>query len=268
VIRRTERHHGFTLIELLVVIAVIVIVAAILFPVFSAAREKARQVSCISNIQQLGKATMIYGADYDDTYPLGLISCSHGGHFWTVWNDQPTELPCSGFQITWMDLLYPYVLNWNVYHCSDTQFPRTPFASPGTPRELVDYSYGVSYYFSRLYNSYDATWHQPPTTRPTLAMYEVVRPSEKVYMADSAGGVHGLTPYPWLYIDSIQFRHINGVNIGFADGHARWFPKDSKYGDLVGADGQTTDPTPTPTPVSTTPGDDNVWFEPNSNPAG
>jgi prepilin-type N-terminal cleavage/methylation domain-containing protein/prepilin-type processing-associated H-X9-DG protein len=266
VIRRTKRHHGFTLIELLVVIAVIVIVAAILFPVFSAAREKARQVSCISNIQQLGKATMLYAVDYDETYPLGLISCSRGGHFWTVWNDQPTELPCSGFQITWMDLLYPYVLNWNVYHCSDTQFPRTPFAPAGTPRELVDYSYGVSYYFSRLYNSYDATWHQPPTTRPTLAMYEVVRPSEKVYMADSAGGVHGLTPYPWLYIDSIQFRHINGVNIGFADGHARWFPKDSKYGDLVGADGPTTDPTPTP--VSTTPGDDNVWFEPNSNPAG
>jgi len=72
-------------------------------------------------------------------------------------------------------------------------------------------------------------------------------------MADSAGGYRGQTPYPWLYIDSIQFRHINGVNIGFADGHARWFPKDSKYGDLFGADGQASV-------------DDNVWFEPNSNP--
>ena len=73
---RTQRQHGFTLIELLVVIAVITIVAAILFPVFSAAREKARQVSCISSIQQLGKATMLYAQDCDETYPLGLISCS------------------------------------------------------------------------------------------------------------------------------------------------------------------------------------------------
>ena len=255
-IRRTHRQNGFTLIELLVVIAVIVIVAAILFPVFSAAREKARQVSCISNIQQLGKATLLYAQDWDETYPLGLISCSTSGHFWTLWNDQPSELPCSGFQITWMDLLYPYVRNWNIYHCPSTEFAHAAnFAPAGTPRDRVEYSYGVSYYFSRLYNSYAGTWHQPPTTRPTLSLAEVIRPEEKVYMADSAGGVRGLMPYPWLYIDSIAFRHINGVNLGFADGHARWFPKNSKYGDLLGADGQ----------AST---DDNVWFEPNSNPPG
>src|SRR5437879_5925097 len=132
VIRRPHRHHGFTLIELLVVIAVIVIVAAILFPVFSAAREKARQVSCISNIQQLGIATHMYAQDWDETYPLGLISCSTGGHFWTRWNDQPTELPCSGFQITWMDLLYPYVRSWDIYHCPSTQYAQAAFAPPGT----------------------------------------------------------------------------------------------------------------------------------------
>jgi prepilin-type N-terminal cleavage/methylation domain-containing protein/prepilin-type processing-associated H-X9-DG protein len=257
VIRRTHRQYGFTLIELLVVIAVIVIVAAILFPVFSAAREKARQVSCISNIQQLGKATMLYAQDYDETYPLGLISCSNDGYFWTTWNDQSSDRACSGFQLTWMDLLYPYVLNWNIYHCPSTEFAHAlNFAPTGTPRDRVEYSYGVSYYFSRLYNSYANTWHQPPTTRPTLSMAEVVRPEEKVYLADSAGSPGGLTPYPWLYIDSIQFRHINGVNIGFADGHAKWFPKNSKYGDLLGADGNT--------PVV----DDNVWFEPNSNPPG
>jgi prepilin-type N-terminal cleavage/methylation domain-containing protein/prepilin-type processing-associated H-X9-DG protein len=257
VIRRTHRQYGFTLIELLVVIAVIVIVAAILFPVFSAAREKARQVSCISNIQQLGKATMLYAQDYDETYPLGLISCSNDGYFWTTWNDQSTDRACSGFQLTWMDLLYPYVRNWSIYHCPSTEFAHAAnFAPAGTPRDRVEYSYGVSYYFSRLYNSYANTWHQPPTTRPTLSMAEVVRPEEKVYMADSAGSPSGVTPYPWLYIDSIQFRHINGVNIGFADGHAKWFPKSSKYGDLLGADGNT--------PLV----DDNVWFEPNSNPPG
>jgi prepilin-type N-terminal cleavage/methylation domain-containing protein/prepilin-type processing-associated H-X9-DG protein len=255
VIRRTHWQRGFTLIELLVVIAVIVIVAAILFPVFSAAREKARQVACISNIQQLGKATHMYAQDYDETYPLGLISCSQGGYFWTAWTGQNSDRPCSGFQITWMDLLYPYVKNWNIYHCPSTYFDDIDFAPRGTPRERIEYSYGVSFYFSRLYDTYSGIWRQPPTTRPTLMLSEVIRPEEKVYMADSAGSPGGRTPYPWLYIDSIMYRHIGGVNLVFADGHARWFPKNSRYGDLLDADGDT-------------PVDDNVWFEPNSNPPG
>ena len=105
-------------------------------------------------------------------------------------------------------------------------------------RDRVEYSYGVSYYFSRLY---DTATPAPGASRPPPAprsrSSEVVRPEEKVYMANSAGASRAMTPYPWLYINSIQFRHINGVNIGFADGHARWFPKNSKYGDLLGADG-------------------------------
>jgi prepilin-type N-terminal cleavage/methylation domain-containing protein len=63
------RQQGFTLIELLVVIAIIAILAAILFPVFARAREKARQTSCLNNVKQLTLAIMMYAQDYDETYP-------------------------------------------------------------------------------------------------------------------------------------------------------------------------------------------------------
>src|SRR6187399_946348 len=66
---RQARNSGFTLIELLVVIAIIAILAAILFPVFAQAREKARQTTCLSNNKQIGMATMMYLQDYDERFP-------------------------------------------------------------------------------------------------------------------------------------------------------------------------------------------------------
>ena len=70
--KRTEKRFGFTLIELLVVIAIIAILAAILFPVFAQAREKARQTACLSDQKQIGLGIMMYAQDYDETYPLSF----------------------------------------------------------------------------------------------------------------------------------------------------------------------------------------------------
>src|SRR5437763_1392225 len=73
------RCKGFTLIELLIVIAVIAILAALLFPVFAQAREKARQSGCLSNLQQVGKAQALYLQDYDERFCLGGYTTMEGG---------------------------------------------------------------------------------------------------------------------------------------------------------------------------------------------
>src|ERR1051326_5185091 len=89
---RSERdaRRGFTLIELLVVIAIIAILAAILFPVFAQAREKARQSTCQSNFKQIGMAVMMYLQDNDEMFPLGAYN--------------PPGVPL----IQWYDLVEPY----------------------------------------------------------------------------------------------------------------------------------------------------------------
>ena len=90
------RRDGFTLVELLVVIAIIEVLAAILFPVLSRAREKARQAHCGSNLHQMGAAFGMYSTDYDETYPLLVY-----GQQWVHWNV----------------LLQPYVRSERLFIC-------------------------------------------------------------------------------------------------------------------------------------------------------
>lgn len=89
--------RAFTLIELLVVIAIIAILAAILFPVFAQAREKARQITCVSNLKQIGLGVMMYQQDYDETFPM------------THYND------AKGNEVRWYNEVGPYIKNGNIY---------------------------------------------------------------------------------------------------------------------------------------------------------
>ncbi len=103
--------RGFTLIELLVVIAIIAILAAILFPVFAKAREKARQAACLSNLKQLGLGFQQYIQDNDSVYPCTVQDPNH-------------NLP------NWDAQIYPYVKSTGVYKCPDDSTSASGTKSP------------------------------------------------------------------------------------------------------------------------------------------
>jgi prepilin-type N-terminal cleavage/methylation domain-containing protein/prepilin-type processing-associated H-X9-DG protein len=107
--RQVRPLTGFTLIELLVVIAIIAILAAILFPVFAQAREKARQSSCLSNMKQTGIAILSYTQDYDEAFPPAL-DMNNGGQGWPVpaWSS--------------VLIIQPYLKNVGVYKCISDKF--------------------------------------------------------------------------------------------------------------------------------------------------
>jgi prepilin-type N-terminal cleavage/methylation domain-containing protein/prepilin-type processing-associated H-X9-DG protein len=128
------QRRAFTLIELLVVIAIIAILAAILFPVFAQAREKARATTCLSNLKQQGLGAMMYAQDYDETIMP----------FWYV--DVPyTGQPFSQ-RTTYYLLIQPYIKNWQIFKCPSAPVQNIVIRDTSLPTgtRTVDVSYAYS----------------------------------------------------------------------------------------------------------------------------
>jgi prepilin-type N-terminal cleavage/methylation domain-containing protein/prepilin-type processing-associated H-X9-DG protein len=207
---------GFTLIELLVVIAIIAILAAILFPVFAQARAKARQASCLSNVKQLTLGMMQYVQDYDETYPIRWYTGA-----------QPNPPAPFGWY-NWDYLIFPYVRNGDVYRC---------------PSHTSDPSLSTYGYNGNLGREYNWVTKVAGNMRGQR-MAVVGAPAQviMIYDTSSEGNVRRLGQgngahefrvgalregLPNWDKNTFQTRHSMGDNIGFADGHAKWYKTDA-----------------------------------------
>ncbi len=232
--------RGFTLIELLVVIAIIAILAAILFPVFAQARESARQTTCASNMNQLGRVILMYETDNEQTLPMNRVVLGPGG----------TGLPDAARR-TWASLVSPYVKNKDVFFCPN---------APKPPTEVNLDNWAQRGWLSGGYNTHIAGWYWGggglPSGEQTIMVPNIATIREVaqfVLLADTASGrspqeggncfgfsadnnsyggcegtpefrqvIQGLTRSATAGYAPIMARHRGGLNLTFADGHTKW----------------------------------------------
>lgn len=194
--------RGFTLIELLVVIAIIAILAAILFPVFARAREKARQTSCLANVKELMLAHLMYAQDYDERWCPTRLRYGVGDNR-AVW--------CYG--------VMPYIKNMQLFLCpSDSDPDRWYVVSSWYDMPT---SYGHNCYLAGTYGGRMLAEIQYPAERILLLDYEKACIKANNNCGCGGGTCAVPTANSWFNRNDVK-RHNDGVNCGLADGHAKW----------------------------------------------
>jgi prepilin-type N-terminal cleavage/methylation domain-containing protein/prepilin-type processing-associated H-X9-DG protein len=218
--------NGFTLIELLVVIAIIAILAAILFPVFAQAREKARSTSCLSNTKQIMTGIKMYTQDYDE----------QSLYNWYQARDQ------FGVYRTWMELINPYVKNAQVFYCPSGSKSASTYGATGC--DIVTANYIIPTWIPYDYYNWfgvvmfagfvtpNPSGCATRTTAVCTSSEFVSSPAESAYMIEGYMAVYKTTLSPDfgsactigfdVETNTKIWRHSEGANIAFCDGHSKW----------------------------------------------
>ncbi len=196
--------RAFTLVELLVVVAILAILAALLFPVIAAARERARATACLSNVRQIGLAHSLYVEDWDEALPhwYQARSTEHGAR--------------SGEEYSfWPEMFRPYLrfelrASSSVLRCPS--FTWGP-AGPDPGEKLADYSL-MTWGQGGTGTLADPLWRW---AGPPLFLSAVKRPAATICLTDGYTTTRAAR--------GLVLRHLGGTNAAFLDGHAKWLPE-------------------------------------------
>lgn len=219
---RHRSRRAFTLIELLVVIAIIAVLAAIIFPVFHKARERAFTVDCTSNIRQLGMAFRLYLADWNDRFPSGANyqASMVRGSDWVHINNPGTPADMSVEKGS----LFPYVKESGAYVCKNAIVAADPAPSGGT---MTSYTMNSNLVDNSTWIGKKATKIKFPSSTFLLVEENDAKAgtatgeyNDGLFYAPASGAAWDSPPG----INPADERHGAGALACFVDGSAKWFP--------------------------------------------